>query len=201
MWSIRRLNDMDPCPWSATRPLPTWRDTRAAGDPHFRDQHGGHPGAEACRRRLRLIASLGISLPCKGDAGWPGDGLNRGLPQLAVIALIVTARGQHHSGCSARLKRGQDRAACRVGGLVLKRARSRVEVEPPTAERPSPPRLVRLPSRADGRGTRKPGDAPLSCPVVGHPRVRPAGGVVDLESRLCSRARCSGLRASGIAFC
>jgi hypothetical protein len=65
MWSTRRLNDMDPCPWSATRPLPTRRDTRAAGDPPLSGPALGHPGAEDRRRRLRLIVSLGICLPCQ----------------------------------------------------------------------------------------------------------------------------------------
>jgi hypothetical protein len=65
MWSTRRLNDMDPCPWSATPSLPTWRDTRAAGDPPLSGLARGHPGAEVCRRHLRLIVSLGISLPCQ----------------------------------------------------------------------------------------------------------------------------------------
>ncbi|MEA2959263.1 MAG: hypothetical protein QOJ58_5016 [Alphaproteobacteria bacterium] len=59
MWSTRRLNDMDPCPWSATPSLPTWRDTRAAGDPPPSGPALGHPGAEARRRHPRLIVSLG----------------------------------------------------------------------------------------------------------------------------------------------
>jgi hypothetical protein len=65
MWSTRRLNDMDPCPWSATPPLPTWRDTRTAGDSPLSGPALGHPGAEACRRHLRLIASLGTT--CHGQ--------------------------------------------------------------------------------------------------------------------------------------
>jgi hypothetical protein len=32
MWSTRRLNDMDPSPWSATPRELTWRDTCAAGE-------------------------------------------------------------------------------------------------------------------------------------------------------------------------
>jgi hypothetical protein len=32
MWRTRRLNDMDPSPWSATPRELTWRDTCAAGD-------------------------------------------------------------------------------------------------------------------------------------------------------------------------
>jgi hypothetical protein len=32
MWSTRRLNDMDPAPWSATPRELTWRATCAAGD-------------------------------------------------------------------------------------------------------------------------------------------------------------------------
>ena len=59
MWSTWRLNDMDPCPWSATPPAPTRRDTRAAGTHHVRAQPWDHPGAEARRRHLRLIVSLG----------------------------------------------------------------------------------------------------------------------------------------------
>jgi hypothetical protein len=65
MWSTRRLNDMDPCPWSAT-PLPlTRRDTRATGDPPLSWSRLGHPGAEACRRHLCVIVSLGLCLPCQ----------------------------------------------------------------------------------------------------------------------------------------
>jgi hypothetical protein len=59
MWSTRRLNDMDP--WPATPSLPTWRDTRAADDPPPSGPALGHPGAEACRRHLRLIVSLGTT--------------------------------------------------------------------------------------------------------------------------------------------
>ena len=45
--------------------LPTWRDSRAAGDSPLSGPALGHPGAEACRRHLRLIVSLRISLPCQ----------------------------------------------------------------------------------------------------------------------------------------
>jgi hypothetical protein len=64
MWSTRRLNDMDPCPWSATRPLPTRRDTRAAGDPPLSSPALGYPGARPAGGTA-LITSLGISLPCQ----------------------------------------------------------------------------------------------------------------------------------------
>ena len=45
--------------------VPTWRDMRAAGDPPLSGLALGHPGAEACRRHLFSIKSLGISLPCQ----------------------------------------------------------------------------------------------------------------------------------------
>jgi hypothetical protein len=65
MWSTRRLNDMDPCPWSATPWERTW------GVPAQRVTYlppGSSlaiPEPEVRRRRLQLIVSLGISLPCQ----------------------------------------------------------------------------------------------------------------------------------------
>jgi hypothetical protein len=50
MWSTRRLNDMDPCPWAAMPSAPTWRDTRAPVTYYLGAQPWGHPGAEACQR-------------------------------------------------------------------------------------------------------------------------------------------------------
>jgi hypothetical protein len=61
MWSTQRLNDMDPCPWSATSRELTWRDTCATSDPPASRLSLGHPGAEVCRRHLQLILSLGIT--------------------------------------------------------------------------------------------------------------------------------------------
>jgi hypothetical protein len=64
MWSTRRLNDMDPCPWPATRLLPTRRDSRAAGDPPPSGPALGFPEPGPPEAQL-LITSLGISLPCQ----------------------------------------------------------------------------------------------------------------------------------------
>ena len=64
MWSTRRLNDMDPCPWSATPLLPTWRDTHAAGDPPLTgpapgpSRSRGLPEASAVNREHRKLHDM-----------------------------------------------------------------------------------------------------------------------------------------------
>ena len=60
MWSTRRLNDMDPTPRPATPP--ERRDTRSLMTHHYPDPAlQSHPGAEARRRRLYLVVSLGTT--------------------------------------------------------------------------------------------------------------------------------------------
>jgi hypothetical protein len=64
----------------------------------------GHPGAEACQRHLRLIVSLGISLPCQVIAANLRVALHQGVPQLTAIdsslqhadstAVVVLLAGQ-----------------------------------------------------------------------------------------------------------
>ncbi len=58
MWSTRRLNDMDPCPWFAMRSPPTWRDTAQLVTHHFRAQPWGHPGARPAGGMVRLDSSV-----------------------------------------------------------------------------------------------------------------------------------------------
>ncbi len=67
MWSTRRLNDMDPSPWSATSRELTRRIPAQLVTQHFGPALG-HPGAQARRRRLWLI-ELGnpIVLPDPGS--------------------------------------------------------------------------------------------------------------------------------------
>ena len=83
MWSTRRLNDMDPCPWSAS-----FR-RRRDGVPvqpvthHFRAQPSlGHPGAEACRRHVHFGQKLGnpSMLPRPGQALTWGQPWSRPTP-------------------------------------------------------------------------------------------------------------------------
>jgi hypothetical protein len=94
MWSTRRLNDMDPSPWSATPSLPACRDTRAAGDPLPSGPTLGDPGAEACRRHLRLIvswephsAALARALTCDQLWSW--------VTRLTVADPLLVARVWH----------------------------------------------------------------------------------------------------------
>jgi hypothetical protein len=96
-WVSRRVGGLalDPCPWSATLPLPTRRDTRAAGDPPGSEPALGHPGAEVCRRHLRLIVSLGISLPSQvmaADQRLFCSAMRRGWPLLTPPYSTQTAR-------------------------------------------------------------------------------------------------------------
>jgi hypothetical protein len=66
MWSTQRLNDMDPCTWSATPPAPTRRDTRALVTPHHYPVPVREPSRSEGPPEARvLIWSLGISLPCQ----------------------------------------------------------------------------------------------------------------------------------------
>jgi hypothetical protein len=74
MWSTQRLNDMDPCPWSATPPAPTRRDTRTLVTPALSSPVVEPSWSEARRRLLYLVGSLGISLLCQViplTCGWP----------------------------------------------------------------------------------------------------------------------------------
>jgi hypothetical protein len=61
MWSTRRLNDMDPCPWSATPLPPTRRDTRFRRRPTtFEIQSWAIPELGPPEAQL-LIVSLGTT--------------------------------------------------------------------------------------------------------------------------------------------
>jgi hypothetical protein len=58
MWSTRRLNDMDPCPWFAIRSPPMWRDIRAAGDPPLSGSALGPSRSEPTGGMVRLDSSV-----------------------------------------------------------------------------------------------------------------------------------------------
>jgi hypothetical protein len=58
-WVSRRVGGLvlDPCPWPATPPLPTWRDTHTAGDP---------PPSGAARTALSVVIDRYASLTSHG---------------------------------------------------------------------------------------------------------------------------------------
>ena len=80
------MNDMDPCPWSATPPAPTRWDTRAASDPPF-----SRPAGEPSRSRgpPEAPAAFGLELgnltTVPGPARSPAPGLHLGVPQLTAV--------------------------------------------------------------------------------------------------------------------
>lgn len=79
MWSTRRLNDMDPCPWPATFRELTGRDTCALVTPHRCAQSGPS-------RSGGLPEAMGFAWWCSLACGW------------ASMAAVLTMFPQAQSG-------------------------------------------------------------------------------------------------------